>query len=97
MKNISIGFTGDIAFSEYTKNLYETPEKIDEEIYEFLNSNDYNIINFESPITNFLKTKKMALAHRSDINSLNFIKLYHKYRPTLHQDHMFLSSLSHLM
>lgn len=74
MKNISIGFTGDIAFSEYTKNLYETPEKIDEEIYEFLNSNDYNIINFESPITNFLKTKKMALAHRSDINSLNFIK-----------------------
>lgn len=74
MGNISIGFTGDIAFSEYTKKLYETPEKIDNEIYEFLNSNDYNVINFESPITNFLRTKKMALAHRSDIDSLNFIK-----------------------
>lgn len=74
MKNITIGFTGDLAFSEYTKKLYEVPEMIDKSIYEFLNSNDYNVINFESPITNFLKTKKLALAHRSDIDSLKFIQ-----------------------
>ena len=29
---LSIGFTGDIAFSEYTKNLYKTPKKIDKKI-----------------------------------------------------------------
>jgi len=74
MKNITIGFTGDVAFSEYTKNLYKTPEKIDKVIYNFLNKNDYNVINFESPITDFLKTKKSSLAHRSDLDSLKFIK-----------------------
>ena len=74
MNNITIGFTGDVAFSEYTKNLYKEPEKIDKSIYNFLNSNDYNIINFESPITNFLKTKKETLAHRSDLDSLRYIK-----------------------
>ena len=33
----TIGFTGDVAFSEYTKNIYNEPEKIDKSIYNFLN------------------------------------------------------------
>ena len=73
-KNITIGFTGDVAFSEYTKELYKSPERINKDIYDFLNSNDYNVINFESPITDFSKTKKLALAHKSDKESLDFIK-----------------------
>lgn len=74
MENITIGFTGDVAFSEYTQDLYKTPENISKKIYDFLNANDYNVINFESPITDFLKTKKNALAHRSDLDSLKYIK-----------------------
>ena len=70
----TIGFTGDIAFSEYTQELYKTPQKIDKNIYEFLNKNDYNVLNFESPITDITYTTKGALAHKSDLKSLNFIK-----------------------
>ena len=48
---MKIGFTGDIAFSEYTKEVYKNPKSLDKKIYDFLNQNDYNILNFESPIT----------------------------------------------
>lgn len=71
---LSIGFTGDIAFSEYTKNLYKTPEKIDKKIYEFFKSNDYNVLNFESPVTESNLTKKAALTHKSNPGALEFIK-----------------------
>ena len=73
-QTIKIGFSGDIAFSEYTKELYKNPERLDKSIYNFFNENDYNILNFESPITESMETKKAALAHKSDIESLNFIK-----------------------
>lgn len=71
---LSIGFTGDIAFSEYTKNLYKTPEKIDKKIYEFFKNNDYNVLNFESPVTESNLTKKAALTHKSNLGALEFIK-----------------------
>lgn len=71
---ISLGFTGDIAFSEYTKDFYKTPGVIDRKIYDFLNSNDYNILNFESPVTESTITKKNALAHKSSPDALSFIK-----------------------
>lgn len=71
---ISLGFTGDIAFSEHTKELYKKPERIDEKIYEFLKRNDYNILNFESPITESTITNKSALAHKSNPEALTFIK-----------------------
>lgn len=70
----SLGFTGDIAFSEYTKELYKTPKVIDKKIYNFLNSNDYNILNFESPVTESTITKKNSLAHKSNPGALTFIK-----------------------
>ena len=60
-KNIVIGFTGDMAFSEYTKEKYKSPKNIDKKIYDFLNKCDYNIINFESPITSSMKTDKASL------------------------------------
>lgn len=71
---MKIGFTGDTAFSEHTKDLYKNKKRIDKKIYDFLNKNDYNIINFESPITDVTKTKKAALAHRSDKEAITFIK-----------------------
>lgn len=71
---VSIGFTGDIAFSEYTKKIYNTPEKIDKKIYDFFNKNDYNILNLESPVTKSNLSEKAALAHKSNPESLKFIK-----------------------
>ena len=70
----SLGFTGDIAFSEHTKELYKTPSAIAKEIYDFLNTNDYNILNFESPVTESTITKKNSLAHKSDPDALSFLK-----------------------
>ena len=70
----TIGFIGDTAFSEFTKNLYKDSNNIDKKIYKFLNTNDYNIINFESPITESIITSKAALAHKSSPESISFIK-----------------------
>ena len=75
---MKIGFTGDVAFSEYTKDLYKHPKLIDKNIYDFLNNNDYNVINFESPITESNLTKKSALAHKSSFEALDYIKKYIK-------------------
>lgn len=75
---MKIGFTGDVAFSEYTKDLYKTPNKISQKIYDFLNSNDYNILNFESPITESNLTRKTSLAHKSAPETLTFIKEFIK-------------------
>ena len=71
---MKIGFTGDIAFSEYTKDVYKSPKALDTKIYDFLNKNDYNILNFESPITESNLTKKAALTHKSSFEALDFIK-----------------------
>lgn len=73
-KNIVIGFTGDMAFSEHTKEKYKSPKSVDKKIYDFLNKCDYNIINFESPITSSMKTDKASLAHKSDAESLDYVK-----------------------
>lgn len=71
---ISIGFSGDIAFSEYTKEIYKDKNVLDKKIYSFLNKNDYNVLNFESPVTQSNITKKAALAHKSSYDSLLFVK-----------------------
>ena len=73
-KSISIGFTGDMAFSEYTKEMYKTPKKVDKKIYDFLNKCDYNIINFESPVTHSSKTDKASLSHKSPEGALDYVK-----------------------
>ena len=71
---MKIGFTGDIAFSEYTKDVYKQPKSLDKKIYSFLNENDYNILNFESPITESNLTKKAALTHKSSSETLDYVK-----------------------
>ena len=55
---IKIGFTGDIAFDEYTTDYYNKPEKIDKKLLDFLNDNDYNVIDLESPVTLHDETEK---------------------------------------
>lgn len=75
---MKIGFTGDIAFSEYTKDLYKHPKVLNKKIYDFLNNNDYNVLNFESPITESNLTQKSALAHKSSFEALDYIKEYIK-------------------
>lgn len=70
---ISIGFTGDLAFSEYTKDFYKDKSNLDKQIYSFFEENDYNVINFESPVTTNTKTVKGALAHKSDPDALKFV------------------------
>lgn len=72
-KNISIGFTGDLSFSGYFKGCHTDNELFDRDIRGFLDSNDYNVINFESPITPCRMTKKKRLAHRCQPDVLQFV------------------------
>ena len=70
---ISIGFSGDLSFSGYYTGRY-TEDLLDDQIKDFFVSNDYNVINYESPITKCKVTKKGYLAHRSDPEVLGFIE-----------------------
>lgn len=71
---LSIGFTGDIAFDEYTSNYYDNPDKIDKRLLSFLGSNDYNVIDLESPVTLSNETEKEALFHKLEPKHLDYIK-----------------------
>ena len=73
-KKISIGFTGDLSFSGYFSGCQNDDSVLSGEIKEFLNSNDYNVINFESPVTPCRITKKKRLAHRCGGDALDFVK-----------------------
>ena len=75
---VSIGFTGDFSFSGYFSGLYNKENLIDDKILDFLENNDANILNFESPITSCRVTKKKRLAHRSDPEALSFVKKHIK-------------------
>jgi len=73
-KNFSLGFTGDLSFSGYFSGHENDDSLIDEGIKDFLAKNDYNIINFESPVTQCRITKKSRLTHRCGSESLDFVK-----------------------
>lgn len=70
----SIGFTGDLSFSGYFKNCESDDSLFDSGIKDFLNSNDYNVVNFESPVTPCRITKKRRLVHRCGAEALQFVK-----------------------
>lgn len=72
-KKFSIGFTGDLSFSGYFKGCHTDNHLFDQKIREFFDFNDYNIINFESPITPCRMTKKKRLAHRCQPDVLQFV------------------------
>lgn len=76
MKNnkTSIGFTGDLSFSGYFSKAYKQEQVYAKEVTDFLNQNDVNVINQESPITQCKVTKKRRLAHRSDPEVIGYIK-----------------------
>lgn len=71
---LKLGFTGDLAFSGHFADRCCDDETLSDEIREFLSKNDYNIINFESPVTPCRVTKKKRLAHRSNTAALDFVK-----------------------
>ncbi len=73
-KDYSIGFTGDLSFSGYFAGQTGNSHLLDENIRDFFDSADANIINFESPITGCRHTDNKWLAHRSDPSALDFIK-----------------------
>ena len=73
-KTINIGFTGDLSFSGYFKDCENDDALLDESVKEFLNVNDYNVINFESPVTPSRISKKKRLAHRCGDEALDFVK-----------------------
>ena len=70
----SVGFTGDLSFSGYFSGHENDDELFDSGIKDFLNSNDYNVINFESPVTPCRITKKRRLVHRCGPEALQFVK-----------------------
>lgn len=73
-KKISIGFTGDLSFSGYFAGCQNDDSLLDDTVKAFLNSNDYNVINFESPVTPCRITKKKRLAHRCGGDALDFVQ-----------------------
>lgn len=70
----TIGFSGDLSFSGYFADSYTDNGLLDDGIKAFLCGNDYNVINYESPVTPCRVTKKRRLAHRSAPEALNFVK-----------------------
>lgn len=70
----TIGFSGDFSFSGYFSGCFGDDGLLDDGIKAFLAENDYNVINFESPITPCRITKKRRLAHRSAPEVLGFVK-----------------------
>ena len=73
-EKITIGFSGDLSFSGYFAGCHTDNELLDDGIKEFFGNNDYNVINFESPVTPCRITKKKRLAHRSGPETLDFVK-----------------------
>lgn len=71
---LKLGFTGDLAFSGYFADRCCDDDALSGDIKAFLARNDYNIINFESPVTPCRVTKKKRLAHRSNTAALGFVK-----------------------
>lgn len=70
----TIGFSGDLSFSGYFADSYTDNGLLDDGIKAFLCGNDYNVINYESPVTPCRVTKKRRLAHRSAPEALDFVK-----------------------
>ncbi len=73
-EKITIGFSGDLSFSGYFTGRHTDNGLLDDGIKEFLGGNDYNVINYESPVTPCRITKKRRLAHRSEPAALDFVK-----------------------
>ena len=71
---LNIGFTGDLSFSGYFAGCEHDDALFDAGIRSFLDKNDYNVINFESPVTPSRIPMKKRLAHRCGDEALEFVK-----------------------
>ena len=75
VNKVTLGFTGDFSFSGYFDGCYTREDLIDEKILAFLNENDANIVNFESPITPCkVSNRKKKLIHRSDPAAVGYVE-----------------------
>lgn len=72
-EKVTIGFTGDLSFSGYFKGK-ETEDILSEEVKTFLAENDAAVINLESPITDYAEMTKIRLAHKSSLQTIDFLK-----------------------
>ena len=73
-KKLTITFSGDLAFDEYTSEYYKDNKLFDDRIENFLKDTDYTVLNYESPITTLSATTKKSLYHKSSPESLKFIE-----------------------
>ncbi|MGN1202245.1 MAG: CapA family protein, partial [Eubacterium sp.] len=77
----TIGFSGDVSFSAFFKDVYKKEDLLSPEIHKFFEGNDANIINQESPITECRITRKKRLSHRTDVDVIP--KFYQKTIPNV--------------
>lgn len=63
---LSVGFTGDIAFSKYFKTAYEKENLLSKEIVDFLTQSNYVVANVEAPVTSATTSAIKTLVHVSD-------------------------------
>ena len=73
-KELNIGFTGDLSFSGYFAGCEGDDALFDAGIRSFFDQNDYNVINFESPVTPCRIPTKTRLTHRCGDEALEFVK-----------------------
>jgi len=71
---LKLGFSGDFSLSGFFRDSYEEADLTDEQIREFWKENDYNIINFESPVTRLTLHEAEYLSHRCDPAALEVLK-----------------------
>ena len=57
IKNVSISFTGDIAFDKYMDKKWEDEELISEEILSFLHDSDHVVVDVEGPVSAYEDNK----------------------------------------
>ena len=71
---VSIGFTGDFSFSGHFVGCHTKEDLIASDILAFLNKNDANVINFESPVTPCRVSNKKRLVHRCPVEVLDYVQ-----------------------
>lgn len=72
-ENLTIAFTGDIAFSKYFDGAWSR-DFIARGVFDFLQSADYVVGNIEAPITNEAISSKRSLNHVNNPECINVLK-----------------------
>ena len=87
MKETSVAFTGDIAFSQYYKDRFDDPELVGRELADFLSGADYGVFNVEGALCT--PKEKGTFLHSSDPRCAEQIKRLHGNIWNLANNHIF--------